>query len=78
MVELGVELGWNYMKFHPNSTYNSTLPNTLNIKHIYCPRWKGGITNNKNYFFRIIAEKLRINVKNKSFQYHDLLQEASF
>ena len=78
MVELGVELGWNYMKFHPNSTYNSTLPNTLNIKHIYCPRWKGGITNDKKYFLRIIAEKLRINVKNKSFQHHDLLQEASF
>ena len=58
MVELGVELGWNYMKFHPNSTYNSTLPNTLNIKHIYCPRWKGGITNDKKYFLRIIAEKL--------------------
>ena len=74
MVELGVELGWNYMKFHPTST----LPNVLNIKHIYCPRWKGGITNDKKYFLRIIAEKLRINVKNKSFQYHDLLQEASF
>ena len=78
MVELRVELGWNYMKFHPNSTHNSTSPNTLNIKHIYCPGWKGGIINDKKYFLRIIAEKLRINVKNKSFQYHDLLQEASF
>ena len=58
MVELGVELGWNYMKFHPNSTHNSTSPNTLNIKHIYCPGWKGGITNDKKYFLRIIAEKL--------------------
>ena len=58
MVELGVELGWNYMKFHPNSTHNSTSPNTLNIKHICCPRWKGGITNDKKYFLRIIAEKL--------------------
>ena len=58
MVELGVELGWNYMKFHPNSTPNSTSPNALNIKHICCPRWKGGITNDKKYFLRIIAEKL--------------------
>ena len=78
MVELGVELGWNYMKFLPNSTHNSTSPNTLNIQYIYCPRWKGGITNDKKYFLRIIAEKLRINVKNKSFQHHDILQEASF
>ena len=31
-VELGVELGWNYVKFHPNSTHNSTLPNTLIIR----------------------------------------------
>ena len=57
-VELWVEYGWNYMKFHPYSTHNSTSPNTLNIKHIYCPRWKGGITNDKKYFLRIIAEKL--------------------
>ena len=38
------------MKFHPYSTHNSTSPNVLNIKHIYCLRWKGGITNNKIYF----------------------------
>ena len=31
-VELGVELGWNYVKFHPNSTYNSTSPNTLILR----------------------------------------------
>ena len=42
MVELWVELGWNYMKFHPNSTHNSTLSNMLIIKHIIYPRWKGG------------------------------------
>ena len=78
MVELRVELGWNYMKFHPYSIHNSTSPNTLNIRHIYYQEWKGGITNDKKNFLRIIAEKLRINVKNKSFQYHDLLQEASF
>ena len=53
-----VELGWNYMKFHPYSTPNSTSPNALNIKHIYCQGWKGGITNDKKYFLRIIAEKL--------------------
>ena len=31
-VELWVELGWNYVKFHPNSTYNSTSSNTLIIR----------------------------------------------
>ena len=31
-VELGVELGWNYVKFHPNSTYNSPSPNTLVLR----------------------------------------------
>ena len=50
MVELWVELGWNYVKFHPNSTHNSTLPNTLIIRRITSPRWKGGITNDKKYF----------------------------
>ena len=44
MVELWVELGWNYVKFHPNSTYNSTINNLLIIKAISTPRWKGGIT----------------------------------
>ena len=34
MVELGVELGWNYMKFHPNSTYNSTIYKLLIINMI--------------------------------------------
>ena len=34
MVELGVELGWNYMKFHPNSTYNSTTYKHLIISMI--------------------------------------------
>ena len=49
-VELGVELGWNYVKFHPNSTHNSTLPNILIIRRITSPRWKGGITNDIKYF----------------------------
>ncbi|MDD7128121.1 MAG: hypothetical protein PUH91_04765, partial [Prevotella sp.] len=42
MVELWVEYGWNYEKFHPYSTHNSTLSNVLIIKHINCGRWKGG------------------------------------
>ena len=71
MVELGVELGWNYMKFHPNSTHNSTSPNTLNIKYIYCPRWKGGITNDKKYFLRIIAEKLVTTQVGMPYSYYD-------
>ena len=50
MVELGVELGWNYMKFHPYSTYNSTTPNTLTLNTIIPARWKSGITNEKKYF----------------------------
>ena len=57
-VELQVELGWNYMKFHPYSTHNSTTPNTLTFNTIISARWKGGITNEKKYFMRIIAEKL--------------------
>ena len=44
MVELWVELGWNYVKFHPNSTPNSTLSNVLILRRITTPRWKGGIT----------------------------------
>ena len=71
MVELGVEYAWNYMKFHPYSTHNSTSPNTLNIKHIYCPRWKGGITNDKKYFLRIIAEKLVTTQVGMPYSYYD-------
>ena len=50
MVELWVELWWNYVKFHPNSTHNSTIYNRLIIKMITIPRWKGGTSNDKNYF----------------------------
>ena len=57
-VELWVEYGWNYMKFHPNSTTNSTAPNTLILNAITSPWWKGGITNDKNYFSWKRAEKL--------------------
>ena len=43
-VELWVELWWNYVNFHPNSTHNSTANKLLIIKTITTPRWKGGIT----------------------------------
>ena len=50
-VELGVELGWNYMKFHPNSTTNSTSFKSLTIRTVTSPRWKGGITNENKHFY---------------------------
>ena len=49
-VELWVELGWNYVKFPPNSTYNSTIYNSLIINMITTSRWKGGTSTDKNYF----------------------------
>ena len=49
-VELWWNYGWNYMKFHPNSTRNSTTFKHLIIRAITTPRWKGGITNDKKYF----------------------------
>ena len=58
MVELWVEYGWNYMKFHPNSTTNSTAPNTLTLNVITPPWWKSGITNDKKYFSWKRTEKL--------------------
>ena len=42
MVELWVEYGLNYEKFHTYSTRNSTLSNLLIIKCITPLRWKGG------------------------------------
>ena len=50
MMELWVEYGWNYMKFHPNSTPNSTSDKPLIIRVVTMRRWKGGITNDKKYF----------------------------
>ena len=50
-VELWVELGWNYVKFHPNSTHNSTGNKLLIIITITAPRWKGGITF-RDFIFR--------------------------
>ena len=44
VVELWVEYGWNYVKFHPYSIHDSTLPNLLILKHITYMGWKGGIT----------------------------------
>ena len=62
-VELWVEYGWNYMKFHPNSTRNSTTFKHLIFKTITTPRWKGGITNDKKYFSWKRAEKVLTTVK---------------
>ena len=63
-VELWVEYGWNYMKFHPNSTCNSTLDKPLIIRVVTMRRWKGGITNDKKYFSGKRWEKVLISVKN--------------
>ena len=67
MVELWVEYGWNYMKFHPNSTRNSTTFKHLIIKAIATPRWKGGITNDKKYFSGKRQENILITVKKDTF-----------
>ena len=55
MVELWVELGWNYMKFHPNSTPNSTYVILLIYSALDMWRWKGGITFQKNIFLENIV-----------------------
>ena len=67
-VELWVEYRWNYMKFHPNSTHNSTLHKPLIIKTVTLPRWNGGITNKKKYFFRKRVRKVLTTVKNRTKQ----------
>ena len=58
-----VELGWNYMKFHPNSTPNSTSCNSLIIRAVTILRWKGGITNDKIYFSGNKVGKVLTTVK---------------
>ena len=63
VVELQVEYGWNYMKFHPNSTHNSTMYKPLIIRVVTPPRWKGGITNDKKYFSEKVQEKVLTTVK---------------
>ena len=55
------------MKFHPNSTRNSTTFKHLIIKTITAPRWKGGITNDKKYFSGKEAENILTTVKKKPF-----------
>ena len=67
MVELWVEYGWNYMKFHPNSTPNSTLCKPLIIRAVTPMRWKGGITNDKKYFSGNSVEKVLTTVKSMPF-----------
>ena len=57
MVELWVELGWNYMKFHPNSTHNSTIPILLITNNLTRQGWNGGITLQEIFFQRITHEK---------------------
>ena len=66
-----MELGWNYMKFHPNSTPNSTMYNILIIKNITPTRWKGGTSFTKNIFRRIIAEKLVTTQVGMPYSYYD-------
>ncbi len=68
MMELWVELGWNYMKFHPNSTHNSTSHKPLIIKVVTALRWKGGITNDKKYFSEKVQKNILISVKKVQIQ----------
>ena len=55
------------MKFHPNSTHNSTTGICLTIRTISVLRWKGGITNDKKYFSGKEAENILTTVKKKPF-----------
>ncbi len=66
-VELWWNYGWNYMKFHPNSTRNSTTFKHLIFKTITAPRWKGGITNDKKYFSGKEQENILTTVKSLHF-----------
>ena len=50
VVELWVEYGWNYMKFHPYSNHNSTISNMLILRYITSLRWKGGTSIDIKYF----------------------------
>ena len=72
-VELWVEYGWNYMKFHPYSTHNSTTRNHLIITMITPLRWKGGITNEKKYFSGKRQENVLMTVKRLHFYGSHLL-----
>ena len=59
------------MKFHPNSTPNSTMYNILIIKNIAPIRWKGGTSFAKNIFRRIIAEMLVTTQVGLPYSYYD-------
>ena len=70
-VELVVEYGWNYRKFHPYSTHNSTLDKPLSIREVTIQGWKSGITNEKIYFSEIRVGKVLTTVKNNTkYGYH--------
>ena len=56
------------MKFHPNSTHNSTMYKPLIIRVVTSPRWKGGITNDKKYFSEKEQENILISVKKVQIQ----------
>ena len=60
-----MELGWNYVKFHPNSTTNSTTNIPLIINAITTARWKSGTSNNKKYFSEKRQEKVLTSVKTR-------------
>ena len=61
------------MKFHPNSTPNSTIRNSLIIRGMTTPRWKGGITNDKKYFSGKRQENVLMTVKRLHFYGSHLL-----
>ena len=66
-----MEYRWNYMKFHPYSTHNSTSRNPLIVKTITTPRWKGGITNDKIYFSENRQEKVVTTQVGLPYSYYD-------
>ena len=70
-VELWWNYGWNYMKFHPNSTPNSTTFKHLIIKTITASRWKGGITNDKKYFSGKRQENIVTTQVGMPYSYYD-------
>ena len=59
------------MKFHPNSTTNSTSYNTLTLSAIPPPWWKGGITNDKKYFSENRGEKVVTTQVGLPYSYYD-------
>ena len=59
------------MKFHPNSTHNSTMYKPLIIRVVTSPRWKGGITNDKKYFSENMAEKVVTTQVGMPYSYYD-------